>query len=87
MTKFTKRLFAIVLTVVMLATTFVVPAFADEEAVAVSNSDAQYAVDLLNVLGITDLAYNTDLNASVSRAEFALLLTSFVNSSSVHLGE
>ena len=79
MTKFTNKLFAIVLTIVMLASTFVVPAFADEEAVAVSGSDAQYAVDLLNVLGITDLAYNTDLNASVSRAEFALLLTSFVN--------
>ena len=76
-----KKLSSVILLVAMLATLFTVPAYAAEDTQA--SSDAQYAVDLLNALGITDLAYNFDLDTKVSRAEFALLLTQFANASVV----
>lgn len=70
---------AIFLTFAMAASLLTVPAFAQEETTA-QVSDAQYAVDLLNVLGIIDGAYDTDLTARVSRAEFAVLINAFTGS-------
>ncbi len=75
MKTYIKKISSYILLVAMLVTLFAVPAYAQESEV----SDAKYAVDLLNTLGITDLEYNGDLDAKVSRAEFAVLLTQFVN--------
>lgn len=79
MKRFKNKLTAMILIVAVLATLFAVPAFAAEEAVttATVESDAMYAFELLNALGITDVAQGDDLGAKISRAEFAALLTSF----------
>ena len=78
MKRFNKRLTSIVLALALLATLFAVPVFAEEPAAADVASYDRNAIELLNIVGITEVAQSDDLNTKVSRAEFAALLTRFV---------
>ena len=78
MKRFNKRLTSIVLALALLATLFAVPVFAEEPAAVDVASYDRNAIELLNIVGITEVAQSDDLNTKVSRAEFAALLTRFV---------
>ncbi len=78
MNKIISKTLSLILAAVFIASVFTMPAFADDTEVVASASDAQYAVELLNALGITDVASSANLDEKVSREEFAALLTRFV---------
>lgn len=75
MNNFTRRIISCFLVAVMLMSLYTLPVFAEEGKVL--DTDTEHAVDLLNVLEITEVAYNNDLSSKVSRAEFAALITRF----------